>query len=783
MSLDTDYAPVGIIDDRDTLFTTLRNGDVAATLRAIDTGPLTGGRWIIDDQSSPGLFSVAYNPATDTSARLIVNNAGALPEAGLWATVTMHYYDRYQLDGNGNPLAGRGIQETLVYTVEQGATRDLPGFGSDLALGAATALANPGMAALGDGGFVTVWQAPGASSQVLMAQVSDAAGNARAPAFALTSGADYAVEGEPAVAALGDGRFVTAYTVVSGGETRVAYRVVDAAGNGAPQAYVDLGPAADTAMPDVTALPGGGFAIAWRAGGQVHVRQADAAGVLGAEQVHGSMGTAFSPSIAAANGNAGAYLVTWGEIGDGSVYAAMEGGALVIVNADGLAASSMTGAPLPSVAALADGSFVVAWDSYANSPFGFGSSDVYFQRIDAGGNLAGSMVQANVDGGLGHDDSSVTALSDGGFVVAWQSASGDFDGTGIFGRRFNADGSAADMREFAINELRQGDQANASLTALAGGGFAAAWTDIQAGGQATVEARVLAGTAPIGATPAGVEQVSTSPVVVTSPEQAPVAHVPEPSIPVVSAPAPAPAPVPAPAPAPKPAPAPAPAPSGSGAPVSSGSGAGSAASAYGSDGGNVFKAVAGNQSIDGRGGIDTISYEGVKSAFAITRGATGATVADRSGGSGTDTLVNVERIAFRDVSVALDIEGNAGQAYRLYQAAFDRTPDKVGLGFWINALDSGVSLAQVAGGFAASKEFADLYGSASSDDTFIDLLYNNVLHREPEAGGYEFWMQALQVHDVPREEVLAHFSESAENQVQVIGAIQNGIEFMPWLNT
>lgn len=31
MSTEPDYAPVGIADDRDTLFTTLRNGDLAAT--------------------------------------------------------------------------------------------------------------------------------------------------------------------------------------------------------------------------------------------------------------------------------------------------------------------------------------------------------------------------------------------------------------------------------------------------------------------------------------------------------------------------------------------------------------------------------------------------------------------------------------------------------------------------------------------------------------------------------------------------------------------------------
>jgi len=720
MSLDTDYAPVGIIDDRDTLFTTLRNGDVAANLTAIDTGPLTGGRWVIDDQSHPGLFSVAYNPATDTSARLVVNNAAALPEAGLWATVTMHYYDRYQLDGSGNPRAGLGIQETLVYTVEQGATRDLAQFGSDLSLGSATALANPTAATLADGGFVTVWQVQGTTSPSLVAQVRDAAGNARGAPFALTSGADYAVEGEPAVAALADGRFVTAYTVVSDGAARVAYRVADASGNLGPQVYADVGTAADTAMPDVTAMPGGGFAIAWRAGGQVHVREADASGVLGAEQVYGSMGTAFSPSISA---GAGTYVVSWGEIGDGSVYAAVNGRAPVVVNADGLAASISTGAPLPSIAVLKDGGFVVAWNSYANSPFGFGASDVYFQRFDGSGNRLGDIAQANVDSGGMHDEASVTALSDGGFVVAWQSQSGDFDGNGIFGRRFGADGGAYDTREFAINELRKGDQANASLTALANGGFAAAWIDTQSNGGTTVEARVLAaGGAPVSATPAA----WTAPASGTASTE----------------------------------------------------GLGSSVATYGSDGANLIHASSGNQRIDAMGGLDTISYDGIKSAFAISRGAGETTVVASNGA--TTTLVNVERIAFADSTVALDIDGTAGKAYRLYQAAFDRTPDKGGLGYWINALDSGKTLAQIAGGFTGSKEFADLYGSSTSNAEFITLLYDNVLHRAPDADGLNFWINAMIVHQAPREEILAQFSESAENQAQVIGAIQNGIEFVPF---
>ena len=200
----------------------------------------------------------------------------------------------------------------------------------------------------------------------------------------------------------------------------------------------------------------------------------------------------------------------------------------------------------------------------------------------------------------------------------------------------------------------------------------------------------------------------------------------------------------------------------------------------GSDGANLIKAMAGNQKIDGLGGIDTIEYGSYKSLFDIARTATGTTVVDRFGAGGTDTLVNVERLKFADVSVALDIEGTAGQAYRLYRAAFDRAPDKEGVGYWIKMMDAGVTLEQVAAGFTGSDEFKSLYGANASDAQFVGLLYNNVLHRSAEGAGYDYWMKALTELHSPREQVLAFFSESAENQAQVIGAIQNGIEFTPW---
>lgn len=143
---------------------------------------------------------------------------------------------------------------------------------------------------------------------------------------------------------------------------------------------------------------------------------------------------------------------------------------------------------------------------------------------------------------------------------------------------------------------------------------------------------------------------------------------------------------------------------------------------------------------------------------------------------------NVERLKFSDTNVALDIGRyeNAGQAYRLYKAAFNRIPDEEGLGFWIYAFDNGSQLNDVAQGFINSDEFPLLYGFNSDNNTFLSRLYNNVLGREFDQEGYNFWLAALN-NGLPRNSILAQFSESPENISNVIDLIGQGIRYEEWL--
>jgi hypothetical protein len=134
-------------------------------------------------------------------------------------------------------------------------------------------------------------------------------------------------------------------------------------------------------------------------------------------------------------------------------------------------------------------------------------------------------------------------------------------------------------------------------------------------------------------------------------------------------------------------------------------------------------------------------------------------------------------IQFADATVSFDSAGVPGQAYRLYQAAFNRKPDEAGLGFWISVLAGGTSLADAAGYFQASAEFQSTYGKVD-DAQFVQLVYSNVLHRPAEPAGFDFWLGQMK-NGMARQAVLAFFSESDENKGNAAAAIRNGINYIP----
>lgn len=175
-------------------------------------------------------------------------------------------------------------------------------------------------------------------------------------------------------------------------------------------------------------------------------------------------------------------------------------------------------------------------------------------------------------------------------------------------------------------------------------------------------------------------------------------------------------------------------------------------------------------------GINNFNYDTAFAGHTISVSPEGVVTISNST-DGTDLLTNVERAHFADTSVAFDINGNAGEAYRIYKAAFDREPDLGGLGFWIDQLDNGASALEMASGFTGSAEFLSLYGNNTSNFEYLDLLYNNILDRSGDESGAAFWLGHLDSGAVSREQILIDFSGSTENQANVIELISGGIEY------
>jgi len=184
--------------------------------------------------------------------------------------------------------------------------------------------------------------------------------------------------------------------------------------------------------------------------------------------------------------------------------------------------------------------------------------------------------------------------------------------------------------------------------------------------------------------------------------------------------------------------------------------------------------------VKGGAGTDTVNYAGNHDAYAIDRVADGFTISHKNGVGGTDLLTGIERIDFGDLNVALDIDGIGGAAYRIYQAAFNRTPDSGGLGFWINVMDNGLSLAEVAAGFMRTPEFIAAYGANPSNHDLVSQIYLNVLHRPAEPGGLAYWTGALDRGVVTAAQALSMISESPENQAALAPVIGEGFTYTPY---
>lgn len=284
----------------------------------------------------------------------------------------------YEWDANGNPTNSGGGPGIKLQRFDSSGHK----LGAEVAV-TGNYYYTPQLASLANGGFVCVFADGHYAVEDLQAQVFNAAGVPQGARFGVNTsgtGATFSTQYEAQVTGLAGGGFAVTWTDLYGDDSSRGVKARVFAADGTPQGselLVNTSTTGNQARPQLTALKGGGFAIAWEdTGGDWVVRT----------QVFDATGH---------------------KVGN-----------------EQLAATDTRAAQdTPSLTALDDGGFALTWTS--------AWTDVHLQAFDALGRRVGGDTLVNTTTGGNQRGGQALALADGAVVVTWNDdLYGPSDGSG-----------------------------------------------------------------------------------------------------------------------------------------------------------------------------------------------------------------------------------------------------------------------------------------------------------------------------------------------------------------
>ncbi|MDQ1829248.1 DUF4214 domain-containing protein [Massilia scottii] len=174
----------------------------------------------------------------------------------------------------------------------------------------------------------------------------------------------------------------------------------------------------------------------------------------------------------------------------------------------------------------------------------------------------------------------------------------------------------------------------------------------------------------------------------------------------------------------------------------------------GTDGSDRFTATKSSDLVSGFKGVDTMVYAGKRADYNIVKNGDVLTVSSNVKNEGTDILRSMEKLVFSDRVVDTQY-GDLTQA--LYIGYFGRAADVGGLKSFqdqLSSLGSPTSATDLSARYAkdsAVKNLIDSFATSAESKalysgdtkTFVKAVFNNVLNRDPQQAGLDFWIKAI----------------------------------------
>lgn len=194
--------------------------------------------------------------------------------------------------------------------------------------------------------------------------------------------------------------------------------------------------------------------------------------------------------------------------------------------------------------------------------------------------------------------------------------------------------------------------------------------------------------------------------------------------------------------------------------------------------------------VGGSGGINTLILPANKSSYSMnvnqiwdtnsqSSGAlNGWELSDKSKTYATVQIANVQRIQFKDTSLALDVNGNAGTVAKVLGAVFGASfaTNKEFVGIGLSYIDSGTNYADLMNLALTVK-----LGAGYTDTQEIQLLYQNLYGHAAtnnEVTAIDSFITSGQYNKATLGVLAAETTNNAA-KINLVGLMQTGIEYIP----
>jgi Ca2+-binding RTX toxin-like protein len=328
--------------------------------------------------------------------------------------------------------------------------------GTEIVVVGESAAPAPVVTGLAGGGFVIAWQGYGGALDpfdlAVKAQRFDAAGVKLGGELVVNTAVSNS-QGSPSIATLANGGFVVSWATTNSAQDghfgAVKAQIFDAAGSMMGTEFlVNTDARYSQSNPSVAALAGGGFVVHWSTmdsgqnnsfdpavKGQVFT---DLGAKIGSEYFVNTLNfdTQYEHSLTRLAG--GGYVAAWStqnRADDGSelaIKAQVFDATGAKIGAEFLVNSKVLGSQQdPSISALKGGGFVISWTDYYDTRHLGGGIDVEIraQAYSASGAREGGEFLVNTQTASFQQQSAVTGLADGGFLISWTTDDFSQDGS------------------------------------------------------------------------------------------------------------------------------------------------------------------------------------------------------------------------------------------------------------------------------------------------------------------------------------------------------------------